>query len=390
MTFNKSYRIGNNRHSYTSQEILQNIRTYHEIEKYIKECFFNFSPIELETFSNHYGGMYGLDAMKYLLKTYNKWKTGITKTSGQTINRILLCVPKFLNKSQQFEILRFYIPLIIDKWMKKIPKNGINTDNLYTKFHEITLIIKNETYNLDWFVSKVFTRKEINEFLDVLKYTILDILDRSYKNVYSDMNTIAIDINKNISQIDCVAETTYYIHLLKTSFNINHDIEIKQPLSLDIDCPLLVSQYKEEYSNILLEHLLKFLENDAIKSKKKYISLYDIQELTGKLKSIDMDSEFNFNLSASGLGGIFNIKLDRKNKNNFIKNIFKNILWIFLTIIGCSSIILIASALSLDTIILFIILIGVYNIVLFSININQIISAMKEYERKRTKKLKKN
>ncbi len=109
------------------------------------------------------------------------------RMSVQTSRRILECVPPLLGKEEQFRILAFYIPSILQQQKERLKYVRFKVSELYEAYSAIINGIKDQEYKLDWFVSKVFSEQEIQEFLDVFKYTMVDSLARSYSSIREDL-----------------------------------------------------------------------------------------------------------------------------------------------------------------------------------------------------------
>ncbi len=72
----------------------------------VKKSFFNLSPSNLDQLLLIYKDEYGFKPYEYALQTIPKWKNGRTKMSGQTMERLLNLVPKFLTDDERFEITK--------------------------------------------------------------------------------------------------------------------------------------------------------------------------------------------------------------------------------------------------------------------------------------------
>jgi hypothetical protein len=98
---------------------------YHSLE-FVRQEFFNLDVFAFQRFLAFYTRKYGYGATQYLNRTYYNWRSGITSMSKQTERRILECVPPFLEKDKQFQLLSFYIPSVIEQQKCEFAMNGIN------------------------------------------------------------------------------------------------------------------------------------------------------------------------------------------------------------------------------------------------------------------------
>ena len=87
-----------------------------ETSMYVRDVFFNFEKSRFVEFANFYEKKYGTGAKAYLKATFEKWKSGSTQMSGETCDRILHCVPKFMTIEEQFHIIALYIPRFHDNF----------------------------------------------------------------------------------------------------------------------------------------------------------------------------------------------------------------------------------------------------------------------------------
>lgn len=71
----------------------------------ILKDFFSLSKSNLESLFSRYEEEYGANAAKYARAAYPKWKSGATKTSGQTIERLVNLVPRYLSTTRRLELL---------------------------------------------------------------------------------------------------------------------------------------------------------------------------------------------------------------------------------------------------------------------------------------------
>lgn len=71
----------------------------------IRLAFLNLDDDALEGLFEDYGSIYGDSAGRYAKQTYPQWKSGATKLSGQTMERLVALVPPYLDPSQRFSLL---------------------------------------------------------------------------------------------------------------------------------------------------------------------------------------------------------------------------------------------------------------------------------------------
>ena len=72
----------------------------------IHQAFMDFNEEARDELFSDYGAMHGEAAEKYARKTFPSWKSGSTKLSGQTMERLVELVPPYLAAEQRFSILQ--------------------------------------------------------------------------------------------------------------------------------------------------------------------------------------------------------------------------------------------------------------------------------------------
>ena len=72
----------------------------------IYQNFISLDEDALDELLSDYGAIHGSSAEKYARKTFPKWKSGATKLSGQTMERLIELVPPYLSPDQRFSILQ--------------------------------------------------------------------------------------------------------------------------------------------------------------------------------------------------------------------------------------------------------------------------------------------
>jgi len=77
----------------------------------IRNAFENLDDEALDELFFDYGVIHGESAEKYARKTYPKWKSGVTKLSGQTMERLVELVPPYLSPQQRFSLLQSVLNL---------------------------------------------------------------------------------------------------------------------------------------------------------------------------------------------------------------------------------------------------------------------------------------
>lgn len=75
----------------------------------IRSVFLNLDNDALEEILSDYGAIYGDSAERYAKNTFPKWKSGTTKLSGQTMERLVELVPPYLSPEARFSLLKIVL-----------------------------------------------------------------------------------------------------------------------------------------------------------------------------------------------------------------------------------------------------------------------------------------
>jgi len=75
----------------------------------IKNAFLNLDKNALEELLADYGVIHGEAAANYARKAFSSWKSGTTKLSGKTMEKLIELVPPYLSSELRLKILKFVI-----------------------------------------------------------------------------------------------------------------------------------------------------------------------------------------------------------------------------------------------------------------------------------------
>lgn len=230
--------------------------------------------------------------------------------AGQTEHRILECVPPFLSKDKQFELLSFQVPSVIHQQNSGLKASRIKSSELETSYRQLAATIAEREYKLDWFVKEIFPAKEVKEFLNVFKFTMLDCLRQSYAQVRQDLMLMhgilpdldgSVDLSYQIALLDCQVEVDVYPPPGATQ------------LGIAMSEPSLVTQFRDRYRRILLDHALTQCKAEAASHANRQIALADVQAVVAQLQRTSSDQEYDTTLDVQGHGGKIRIHLQKKN-----------------------------------------------------------------------------
>ncbi len=308
-------------HTYTSYS--------DETQSYIRKEFFSINKTTFMQIAELYRSLYGEKPYSYLLEAYDLWKKGKRRVADQTMERILKCVPKYLSKEKKLFILKSEIIQFIERQQKKYENKPINCkqiDDIYKEF--FNSIEHFDDKDLRWFVKDVFTKIEIDKFIEISKYVVKKKLEQSYHQVKSDLKILY----PVVSQISFGVETQYYtIDFFKTKLDLNTFPEITMRLGQrGISEPTLDDNIDERMLSYLVDEILKLTYIQEVGKINQEISQSDLSILWKRYKDfLDNDNEADIFSEFQGKGGIFSIKIVLKSKSKlnqeFVLSISKSI-----------------------------------------------------------------
>lgn len=288
--------------------------------EFVCHHFFNFDDDTFDGFCNYYEESNGKGSLKYLIRTYGKWKSGEVKMSTNTCLNILECVPKFMSKPQQFELLSFHIPDFYAYVFQDDSKTyGLSEiDKCYNLYFSR---VSEYSLKLEWFVSGIFSEEEINEFHHVLKYAIQYSLTLSYEGLKSDLSLL-----KHFSGIDAAFDIKYEVQLLGKKFvvdKLNVNLSYKCP---KISEPKIVSSFRDEFQKFHLNKIVEFTNELHKREIKHGAIIKDIASIKSMLNTIANKSTFDCENSYEGKGGLLYVNIVKKNKFSLVMSIIKSLL----------------------------------------------------------------
>lgn len=294
-------------HTYTSYS--------DETQSYIRKEFFSINRTTFLQIAELYRSIYGEKPYSYLLEAYDLWKKGRRRVADQTMERILKCVPKYLSKEKKLFILKSEIIQFIERQQKKYENKPINCkqiDDIYKEF--FNSIEHFDDKDLRWFVKDVFTKTEIDKYIEISKYVVKKKLEQSYHQVKSDLKILYPVVN----QISFGVENQYYtIDFFKTKLDLNTFPEITMRLGQrGIAEPTLDDNIDERMLSYLVDEILKLTYIQEVGKINQEISQSDLSILWKRYKDfLDNDNEADIFSEFQGKGGIFSIKIVLKSKS---------------------------------------------------------------------------
>ena len=218
----------------------------------------------------------------------------------------ILCWPKF---KDQIHLLRLYLP-----WMENLAQTdfkppSINGENFVLAFQKAAEHIRKSDIKLEWFISEVFSKPEIDEFVKAFKFMLLKRLEMSYVCVCADL----IKTLKALSFLDFPVSIRYSINYLNCTFE-SDVIPTANPQSFRIPetVPALFQSQDKQILDMLAEDVYKVRLERSEAVAQSFTSVDDIRMTTQEtMKSSDQNIKTS--ITAKGEGGTMELSLTRLN-----------------------------------------------------------------------------
>jgi hypothetical protein len=277
---------------------------------YLTNEFFNADNVTFTKITRFYKQLYGNGAYKYLMDTFNSWKFGYVRPSGQTIGRILECVPKFLTDEKRFHILKCEIIKFIDNQHHKQRHKHIAIDELERVFDNYAKEIHNFTQlNLTWFVRReIFTDAEIEQFLTVCKYALQEKLNLSYRQVRNDLELVSL---KLLPLKPGTFTATYYIDFLSCYIDLPQlNYRAQNPIQFRNVGIRIEGKFKRFAEEYILQELMKMSFSEKEGQINHFIKANDLEFFIAQYREIlDKDTDADLSSQFKGEGGQLSLSL---------------------------------------------------------------------------------
>lgn len=283
------------------------------IGKYLTDEFFNCDDIIFKRIADLYCDLYGVNAHNYMMKTFYKWKSGWVDMSGQTMHKILECVPRFLSDEKRFYILKCEVEFFLETthYEQQAKNKKIGLLELNTLFEHYTAAFNGfGKSNLTWFLGKkIFNEEQIEQFMSVCRYSLANRLNLAYTQVQNDLTTLKSNLKKH--DIDKVSGE-YTVDFLNTTIEISSiRNEILQPITFGVSEYRMEGRFKEFAEKYILDELIKIDFSKKQGDAKAHIKSNDIDMLFSHYNEvIKGKNEVKISSTFEGEGGILVLNLD--------------------------------------------------------------------------------
>jgi hypothetical protein len=291
---------------------------------FVLSKFFAFSTSEFQRYASWYREKHGLAAYNYLQKTYPSWKHRSTSMSPQTSARVLAGVPRVMSRSEHFQLLRIYLPYFLstpkDQGKGAIIESTVLTD-FYTKAGN-TIVTQN--FDLDWFVSSVFSAEELNALQNVIRYILLRRLESSFVDVKSDL----IALHNALRAVQAEVTLHYQINFFGAKVVVS-DVHLVANQRLIVSIPSIPESdiALPEFKSILVDTAL----NDSLKLhfgiEIQSIGISDLGRVIQQVESIRPDQEMDSEMGIEGKGGLTQLRIVKRSVSKMETQIALNYGW---------------------------------------------------------------
>ena len=228
--------------------------------------------------------------------------------AGQTERRIMKCVPPFLNKAKQFELLSFQMASLIREHERELRSTRTWASELTDKYSTLAAKVLQRDYDLDWFVKDVFPQAELDEFVNVFRYTTLDSLRESLTQVRKDLAMV----HELTPTLDGTMEVSYRIALLDCPLYVDVCPQPNEPeLDIPLPRPQFVTHFSDQYKRILLDHALLGRRIQHGEERNRQMAVSEVHAFIAELRTTKSDREYDLTLEVQGHGGTLCIRLQK-------------------------------------------------------------------------------
>lgn len=294
-----------------------------DVEQYLKQEFFNCDDLTFAKIANLYRHLYGPGPYRYLLNTFYSWKKGHVRVSGQTTDRILECVPKFLTDDKRFHILKCEIVHFVERLHFKQQNKKASIGQLNSLFENYAKEIDNfREVNLTWFVSKgIFDETEIEEFLAVSKYALRERLNLCCRQVQNDLSLVKY---KFMGLKPGTFSATYRIDFLSSTIDLS---KLDETSSIDIELATvrvnIAGKFKRFAEEYILEELVQMSFSEKEGEINRFIKAADLDFVLAQYDAIaNQDGEASLKSTFKGEGGVLSLSLELKSLQRVYRRIF--------------------------------------------------------------------
>lgn len=283
------------------------------VETYLKNEFLNADSKTFAKIAGLYRKLYGDRAYRYMLETHASWKYGYVRVSGQTMHRILQCVPKYLSDDKRFYILKNEIIYFIETLHHKHKHKPLTLFEINQRFEEFAQSINDfNEVDLKWFVGKkIFPEEEIESFLRICRHALSKRLASALRQVQNDLALISdalvyLPPNK--------VKATYEMDFLQSTVDLADLVTANlRHLSLSVPDIKAEGQFKDFAEQFVVEEFMKLRFSEQEGTANRQIKETDLTYAIQKFQDlVAADEEASIACTFKGEGGTLSLNLEVK------------------------------------------------------------------------------
>jgi hypothetical protein len=288
-------------------------RLYDPPENFVRERFFQFDEVRREFVIMHYSKLYGENAGRYLRDTFRKWETGSVRMSRQSELRILECVPRYMTKEDQYELLLLNAPAITNqrKYLRAWPSSQapISVKQLHTAYVAEINTLKNSAIALTWFVKNVFTDEEIDEYVQCLRFVAIEQQLRNYTAVMTDLRQML-----PLPTVQGCKVSAFYLDYLQGCCLELDNVGDFGQLKLDIDNPIpaLISRIGMANAKLISDRVLRMEHKIVDGAGSVRIGIHDLHSFLNSIRRATDGPDYDANITVVGSGGSMHIEIKKR------------------------------------------------------------------------------
>lgn len=300
-----SYRARHSPATPASQSERIRAATVAKANAFVFNKFRGLIPAEFEAYSRWYERENGKSAYDYLCKTYPDWKSGAVSMSAQTRKRILAGIPRVMTRSEQFQLLGFYAPHLLNVHRESTRNKTVNSADFVKLYDSCVQSILGQFHNIDWFVTAVFSQAELNAFQNVIRFILLKNLEESFYSVKSDLFAIV----RCVHRLDAEVTLSYRVGFLGATV-LASKLESLEHASLRVKLPDLSHEdaSQPELAAIMAECRLNESMKSDFGSAMQFLAIQDLSAAVLQM-STRLDAEWNADITVEGKGGTATLRI---------------------------------------------------------------------------------
>jgi hypothetical protein len=281
---------------------------------FVRDRLFKFDAPQRQALVKHYGYLYGEHAGRYLREVIGQWATGSVRMTAQSERRILECVPKFMTREEQYELLLLSAPTLNGSWSDwgstSTRSDYSQLDQLRVRYLQSINRIKTSAVTLEWFVKGVFNEQEIEEYVQCLRYVAIEHYRKAFASVLDDLRQIM-----PIPQIHGCRITYYYedyLHRFRIGSADKSELAASC-LITDNPVPVLITRIGVDNARLIADRILSIDHKMYEGAGVVRIGAHEIQLFMNSLRAAIEGPDYEADFIVKGAGGAMHIEVSKRN-----------------------------------------------------------------------------